>query len=96
MKVFDFDIFLSHNKADQGSKHMSFGIGHEVSVRDDVASIFSKIPTTRLWDIPGDLDFPHEHLVLQVQAFALAREHAKSCQYKRQNVYLRFFPTEEK
>jgi len=80
--------------------------------------------TARLWDIPGDLDFPHEHLVLQVQAltgtkldpqssqisviptlewqalqkqyFAIAREHAKSCQYKRQNVYLRFFSTDEK
>ncbi len=80
--------------------------------------------TARLWDIPGDLDFPHEHLVLQVQALtatrldlqsreisvipteewqalqkqylAIAREHAKACQYKRQNVYLRFWGEEVK
>jgi WD40 repeat protein len=79
--------------------------------------------TARLWDIPGDLDFPHEHLVLQVQALTgtkldlqtrqisviptsewqalqkqyldIAREHAKECQYPRQNLYLWFWGKDE-
>jgi len=80
---------------------------------------WSEDGTARLWDIPGDLDFPHEYLVLQVQALtgtrldlqrrqisvirtkewqalqeqylAIARSHAKECQYPRQNLYLRFW-----
>jgi WD40 repeat protein len=33
---------------------------------------------------------------IQQEWLTFAREHAKTCQYKRQNVYLRFFATEEK
>jgi hypothetical protein len=69
--------------------------------------------------VPGDLDFPNDKYVLQVQTLTgtkfdpitsqisviaidewrklqkewlvFAREHAKTCQYKRHNVYLRFW-----
>ena len=40
---------------------------------------------------------PDEFYEIQKEYLDFAHEHAKTCQYKRQNVYLRFFPdTEEK
>jgi len=110
------DLYI---RADLMLQHQGSVWGAQFSRDESRILTWSSDNTARVWQISGDVDFPKDKTVLQIEALngtkfnpitrvleimpahefndtkekylQIAREHARTCQYPRQNIYLHFW-----